>query len=124
MLDAHVLVGLVVHGVEDHRHDTGAVHVDRDGRQVSSKLEVSEEVHEPLGLLGSSKQRGILGVVGARGHEGVQLGEPRQHGIVEAEDIGDSAVSGVAPSMPRCLLLPRKPSGSCTSSETSSLLET
>ena len=95
VLDGDVFVGLVINRVEHHRHDTRAVHVDGDGHQVSSELEVLEEVHQPLSLLGGSEQSGILGVVGARGHEGVQLGQPRENSVVQAEDVGDGAAPSV-----------------------------
>ena len=95
MLDADVFVGLVVHGVEHHGHDARAVHVDGDRHQITSKLEILEEVHQPLSLLRGGEQRGILGVVGARGHEGVQLGQSREHGVVQTEDVGDGAAASV-----------------------------
>ena len=76
VLDLDVFVGLVVHGVEHHRHNSRTVHVDRDGREITCKLEVLEEVHQPLSFLGSGEQRGILGVVGARSHESMKFGEP------------------------------------------------
>lgn len=95
VLDLDVFVGLVVHGVEHHRHNSRTVHVDRDGREITCKLEVLEEVHQPLSFLGSGEQRGILGVVGARSHESMKFGEPGQHCVVKAKHVSQSAVHGV-----------------------------
>ena len=91
VLDLDVFVGLVVHGVEHHRHNSRTVHVDRDGREITCKLEVLEEVHQPLSFLGS----GIFGVVGARSHESMKFGEPGQHCVVKAKHVSQSAVHGV-----------------------------
>ena len=74
--DFHMLVGLMVHWVEHHGDNSGAVDVDRDGHKICCEFEVLEQVHEPLGLFRCMEQSRILGVIGARGDIRVQLGVP------------------------------------------------
>ena len=58
-------------------------------------FQIREEVNQPLGFFRSASQRGILGVVGAGSHEGMQFAKPRQDGASVEEHISNCTLGGI-----------------------------
>ena len=91
----NVFVGLVVDRVEHERHNTRAVHVNGNWCMRLSSVEFVEEVDQPLGFLCSQKQRGVLGMVGARGDIGMEFAVPGQDRATKIEDVAQSALGRI-----------------------------
>jgi hypothetical protein len=67
--DADVLVRLVINGIEHHGDNARVVHEQRNRSMRNLRFQLREQEHHPLGFLGSRRQCGVFGVVGAGSHE-------------------------------------------------------
>src|SRR6185437_8935027 len=90
-----MFVGLVLNRVEHHRYNARVVNEQRNRSMRSTRIQVREQVHQPLGFFRSASQRGILGVVGAGSYEGMQFAEPRQDGTSVEEHVSNCTLGGI-----------------------------
>ena len=77
--DLDMLIGLMIHWIEDHRNNTSIVDINRDRSGMKIGFQLFKERDKPLRFLGTERQSGVLGMIGASRHIGTQLAVPRDN---------------------------------------------